>query len=105
MATTYNSDNNDFLTMLNDTVSNGGYTASSGKTYPPSTKVQCVKNESICRDIKRQLANGRSTDLPLDALKALTNVIDAMTALKPHLTEFEASEKEIRDAYRAKQDN
>ena len=95
--------NNDFLDMLNDTVNNGGYTAQSGRTYSPSTKVQVVKLEAILRDIKRRFANG--SDVCMDGLAELAKVNSATETLKKVSTEFEANEKELRLARQAKQES
>ena len=101
MAT--NNNNNDFLDMLNDTVNNGGYTAQSGRTYAPSTKVQTVKLEAILRNIKYRFANG--SDICMDGLAELAKVNSAMESLKKVCAEFEASEKELRQARQAKQES
>ena len=95
--------NNDFLDMLNDTVNNGGYTAQSGRTYAPSTKVQTVKLEAILRNIKYRFANG--TDICMDGLAELAKVNSAVETLKNVCAEFEASEKELRQARIAKQES
>ena len=100
MAT--NNNNNDFLDMLNDTVNNGGYTAQSGRTYAPSTKVQSVKIEGLLRNIKYRFANG--SEICMDGLAALAKVNSAMEVLKKVSAEFEAS-KEARQARQAKQES
>ena len=101
MAT--NNNNNDFLDMLNDTVNNGGYTAQSGRTYAPSTKVQTVKLEALLRNIKYRFANG--SDICMDGLAELAKVNSAIESLKKVCAEFEASEKELRQARQAKQES
>ena len=101
MAT--NNNNNDFLDMLNDTVNNGGYTAQSGRTYAPSTKVQSVKLEAILRNFKYKFANG--SEICMDGLAALAKVNSAVEVLKKVSAEFEASEKEARQARQAKQES
>ena len=93
--------NTDFLDMLNDTTNTGGYTAQSGRVYAPSTKVQSVKIEAILRNIKYRFANGQ--EICMDGLAQLTKVNSAMEILKGVCTEFEAAEKELRQARQAKQ--
>jgi hypothetical protein len=99
MATTNN--NSDFLDMLNDTTNTGGYTAQSGRVYAPSTKVQSVKIEAILRNIKYRFANGQ--EVCMDGLAQLAKVNSAIETLKGVCAEFEANEKELRQARQAKQ--
>jgi len=94
MATTNN--NTDFLDMLNDTTNTGGYTSQAGKRYAPSTKVQAVKIEAVLRNMKNQFANG--SDICMEGLAQLNTIATAMTKLKEICTEFQASEKDAREA-------
>jgi hypothetical protein len=94
MATT---NDNNFLDVLNDSVMLGGYTSqTSKKTYAPSTKVQAVKIEAILRNIKSQFANG--SDICMEGLAQLNTIANAMTKLKDICADFQATEKDAREA-------
>lgn len=94
MATT---NDNKFLDVLNDSVMVGGYTSqASGKTYSPSTKVQAVKIEAILRNIKGQFANG--SEICMEGLAQLNTIANAMTKLKDVCADFQATEKNAREA-------
>lgn len=93
MATT---NDNKFLDVLNDSVNAGGYTSQSGRTYAPSTKVQAVKIEAILRNIKYQFANG--SDICMEGLAQLNTITNAMTMLKDICADFQATEKDAREA-------
>lgn len=93
MATT---NDNKFLDVLNDSVMIGGYTSQSSKTYAPSTKVQAVKIEAILRNIKSQFANG--SEICMEGLVQLNTIANAMTKLKDVCADFQATEKEAREA-------
>ncbi len=92
MATT---NDNKFLEVLNDSVTLGGYTSQSGRTYAPSTKVQTVKIEALLRNMKYQFANG--SDICMEGLAQLNTIANAMTKLKDICTNFQASEKDARE--------
>ena len=94
MATT---NDNKFLDVLNDSVMLGGYTSqASRKTYAPSTKVQAVKIEAILRNIKSQFANG--SEICMEGLAQLNTIANAMTKLKDVCADFQATEKDAREA-------
>ena len=93
MATT---NDNKFLDVLNDSVMVGGYTSQSGKTYAPSTKVQTVKIEAILRNIKGQFANG--SEICMEGLAQLNTIANAMNKLKDVCADFQATEKDAREA-------
>jgi len=88
------SNDNKFLDMLNDTVNLGGYTAQSGKVYPPSSVVSTVKMKAILRNIKYRFAN--ANEIFMEGLDKYNIVLSAMEDLEKACRAFEESEKLIR---------